>query len=346
MGVFIITLVFHLFWWAVFYWQFRKDRSRYRNCYLLFIAMCSSVPFIVWVSGDHAVTVLMIMFYAVMFGMLITPFLLIFNGIVMIRREGRQIPHLLSLALGMVILLGEAAVVYTVIMYSTYSNFTLMTSITYVIGSVLGSAIFYGSMSVLIFVIYVLMMQIVPFRANFDYVIILGAGLIDGEKCSKLLTDRIDKAIEVYRKSKLRPKLIPSGGQGDDEKISEAEAMKRYLLEKGIPEEDIILEDKSTTTYENLTNSKAIIESHGGGNKIALVSNNYHVYRALRHCRKIGLKCTGIGGHTALYFWPSALIREYIAIHAEKKHAVIFVLGLLACLTVDVYAMVNGGLYF
>ena len=103
--------------------------------------------------------------------------------------------------------------------------------------------------------------------------------------------------------------------------------MKRYLLEQGIPESDIIMEDKSATTLENLKFSKDIIDSREGRKYTALVTSNYHVYRALRYCRKVGLKCKGIGSHVAMYYWPSALIREYIAVHSEKKHAILFALG-------------------
>lgn len=60
-----------------------------------------------------------------------------------------------------------------------------------------------------------------------------------------------------------------------------------------------------------------------------LVTSNYHVYRALRYCRKIGLQCTGIGAHVAAYYWPSALIREFAAVHRELKHAILFVIGWL-----------------
>ena len=131
----------------------------------------------------------------------------------------------------------------------------------------------------------------------------------------------------VYRKDPSPTKFIPSGGKGADESISEAEAMKRYLLEQGIPEDDIILEDKSTTTLENLKFSKNIIDSREGRKYTALVTSNYHVYRALRYCRRVGLKCKGIGSHVAFYYWPSALIREFIAVHTEKKHAILFILG-------------------
>ena len=123
---------------------------------------------------------------------------------------------------------------------------------------------------------------------------------------------------------------MKGGGKGDDETISEAEAMEKYLIEKGIPREDIIIENESKTTYENIYNSKKIIESREGRKYTALVTSNYHVYRALRYCRKKGLQCTGIGSRVAFYYWPSALIREYIAVHAEKKHAVIMAAGWVA----------------
>ena len=111
-----------------------------------------------------------------------------------------------------------------------------------------------------------------------------------------------------------------------------AEAMKAYLLDQGIPENDILLESESKTTYENLLNSKKIVDIIEGRKYTALVTSNYHVYRALRYCRKIGLQCTGIGSHVAFYYWPSALIREFIAIHAERKHAVLFFAGWIACM--------------
>ena len=169
--------------------------------------------------------------------------------------------------------------------------------------------------------------MLIPQKRDFDYVIIHGAGLSGGEKLTKLLAERVDKAMLVYRKDPTPPYLIPSGGRGGDEKISEAEAMKRYMIENGIPEDHILAEDRSATTFENLTNSKKIIDARGGRRYTALVTSNYHVYRALRYCKKIGLQCTGIGSHVAFYYWPCALIREYVAVHAEKKHAVMLAAG-------------------
>jgi uncharacterized SAM-binding protein YcdF (DUF218 family) len=175
--------------------------------------------------------------------------------------------------------------------------------------------------------IYSLFLMIIPRRTDFDYLIIHGAGLIDGNRVSKLLAERLDKAIDVYSKDPTPTIMIPSGGKGGNETVSEARAMADYLIEKGIPEDRIVLEDRSTTTLENIEFSKDIMDRRGGGRYIALVTSNYHVYRALRYSRRLGMKCTGIGSHVAFYYWPSALIREYIAIHTEPKHLVSFVLG-------------------
>ena len=195
------------------------------------------------------------------------------------------------------------------------------------VSRVISLSVIYVSVSFLIFMFYSIFLMIIPRRRDFDYVIIHGAGLIDGSRVSKLLAERVDKAIEVYRKDPTPPILIPSGGRGSDELMPEAAAMAVYLRENGIPDGKIIMEDKSTTTFENLKYSKKILDEQEGRKYTALVTSNYHVYRALRYCRKIGLECTGIGSHVAMYYWPSALIREYVAVHAEKKHLITFLVG-------------------
>ena len=342
----LIFLVFTLFWWALFVFCFVRDRSRYRNCYLLFLALLSLMPLAISLSGEHVAWGLIVFADAILLAILIVPFFLMHNGVVMLRREGRHLSHMLSLVLGAVILVGEV-VTLVVVLSSAYPASAAMStqtppcpSVLYVIGALVSVSIIYGSMSFLIFMIYTLFLQIIPIKRDFDYVIVHGAGL-SGERPTKLLRDRLDKAVQVYRRDPTPPKIIPSGGKGADEQISEAEARKRYLIEQGIPEEDIILEDTSTTTLENLKNSKRILDGLEGRKYTALVTSNYHVYRALRYCRKIGLKCTGIGSRVAFYYWPSALIREFIAIHAEKKHAVLFVLGWALCVAlilIGVYA--------
>ena len=331
MSATLITLLFTLIFWGMFYHSFSKDRSRYRNCHLLCLALLSMIPFIINIAGDQAGEMLLVTFLLTMAALLIVPFFLIPNGIVMIKNEGRSAAHLLSLALGIAVLVGEILTAYNVVLYAKVFGLeaqdVYLHSPVFLVTTLIAVTVIYGSVSFVIFMIYSVFLMIIPRSKDFDYVIIHGAGLINGEKVSKLLQERLDKAIFVYRKDPSPTKLIPSGGKGSDENISEAEAMKRYLLEQGIPESDIIMEDKSATTLENLKFSKEIIDSREGRKYTALVTSNYHVYRALRYCRRVGLKCKGIGSHVAFYYWPSALIREFIAVHSEKKHAIFFALG-------------------
>ena len=336
MGEKVITGLFALIWWGLFIHSFSKDRSRYRNCYLLFLALLSTAPFIISISGQYTIQVLLVTFLTVSIALLIAPFSLIHNGIVMIKKEGRSPAHLLSLGLGIAVLIGELLTAFNVIYYSGAYGITAAENYShtppFLISAIIIITVVYGSMAFVVFMLYSLFLMVIPRRKDFDYVIIHGAGLLEGDRISKLLQDRLDKAIDVYRRDPSPTKLIPSGGQGSDEAVSEAEAMKNYLVGQGIPEDDIILEDRSMTTLENLRFSKDIIDSREGRKYTALVTSNYHVYRALRYCRKVGLKCKGIGSRVALYFWPSALIREFIAVHSEKKHALTFLLGWLICI--------------
>ena len=316
--------------WAVFFITFNIDRSRYRNCTTLFLAIVSTVPALCMLAGRYTGRFLYVVFILTILALLIVPFFLVINGVMMFRREGHSMANLLSFFLGLIIGAGELAtffVFFGPLFEGRFAVLDRMLSSVSLPASVISISVIYGSVSFLMFVVYSVFLQLIPRKKDFDYVIIHGAGLLDGDRVSKLLSDRLDKAVEVYRMDPTPPYLIPSGGQGSDETVSEAEAMAGYLIQHGIPEDKIILEDKSTTTLENLKNCKEIIDAREGSKYTTLVTSNYHVYRALRYCRKIGLKCTGIGSHVAFYYWPSALIREYVAIHTEKKHALIFIAG-------------------
>ena len=326
--------------WGLLKYTFKQDRSRYRNCLILFFALLVTALTITFLAGPYQNMVLGWMFVFTSIVLLIVPIFLIHNGIVMILREGFRIPNLLSLAFGILIGIGEVATFFW-LMGDSVATMEQMAHPGYkallLVSTIVSVSVIYLSVSFLIFMVYSLFLQIIPRKKDFDYLIIHGAGLINGDKVSKLLAERIDKAIEVYQKDPTPPIMIPSGGQGSDETISEAEAMARYLKEKGIPEDKIILEDQSTTTFENLENSKAIIDSREGPKYTALVTSNYHVYRALRYCRRVGLDCTGIGSHVAFYYWPSALIREFIAVHAEKKHLIYLIGGWVITLWLALY---------
>ncbi|MBR3250216.1 MAG: YdcF family protein [Erysipelotrichaceae bacterium] len=340
---FTVGIGISLFFWFLFYVCFSRDRSRYRNSYLPFLALSSTLLALLLSTDSYINGVVVMLLLLIFLAILIVPFFLIHNGIVMIKNEGHSLPNLLSLFFGITIGLGEIAtflVVAMAVMSDTKDEQIL--SFIKVAGTPLifvSVSVIYLSVSFLIFMLYTLFLQIIPKKKDFDYVIIHGSGLLDGNRVSKLLSDRIDKALDIYHKDPTPPILIPSGGKGADETVSEASAMADYIKGKDIPEDKIIIEDESKTTYENLLNSKKIIDAKEGNKYTALVTSNYHVYRALRHARKVGLKCTGIGSHVAFYYWPSALIREYIAVHAEKKHLFILILGWLICLAPFVYGL-------
>lgn len=156
-----------------------------------------------------------------------------------------------------------------------------------------------------------------PRKRVFDYIIIHGAGL-RGEEPTPLLRGRIDKAVELWKAQGAHAILIPSGGQGSDELISEAEAMSRYLSARGVPQDLILLEDRSTTTMENLLFVKHLLDARGlGAYRCAFVTSDYHVFRTALYASKVGLKGDGIGSKTAGYYFPTAFIREFIAITKE-----------------------------
>jgi len=155
-------------------------------------------------------------------------------------------------------------------------------------------------------------------KKNQDYIIVHGSGLKSDGSVTPLLAGRVDRAIKLYNAQKAvgkPPKLILSGGRGSDERRSEAEAMAQYAGEKGVPEGDLLLEDKSTTTLENMIFSKRLMDGHSGGRAYNAVyaTSDYHLLRTGIYARRAGMKLGGIGSKTAFYYLPNALLREYIA---------------------------------
>ena len=158
------------------------------------------------------------------------------------------------------------------------------------------------------------------------YVVVLGAGL-SGTKPTPLLRARIDKGIETYRNNP-GSKLIMSGGQGKDELLPEGRAMADYALSEGVSEEDIIIEDRSKNTEENIRFSSGLME---GGAPFAVVTSSYHLMRALMIARRQKLRCIGYGAHTRLYFTLNAFLREYAGYFRDTRYVRLIH---LICLTV------------
>lgn len=121
---------------------------------------------------------------------------------------------------------------------------------------------------------------------NMDYLIVLGAQ-VRGTTITNSLYQRL-KVANLYLNDNPKTLVIVSGGQGPGEDITEAMAMKNYLLENGIEEERILLEDQSTNTSENILYSKRLIAKSNA--KVAVVTNGFHVFRSISIARKQGLE--------------------------------------------------------
>ena len=145
-------------------------------------------------------------------------------------------------------------------------------------------------------------------------VIVLGCG-IRGERVSVGLAKRLNKAAEYHEKNP-DATIIVSGGQGPQEDISEALAMKRYLMDKGIPEEKIIMEDRSTSTITNFRYSREIMEKEGMSlDSVVLVTNAYHVYRAASYAKDEGFEdIAHLGTDIIWYTIPMNYMREMLAV--------------------------------
>ena len=157
-----------------------------------------------------------------------------------------------------------------------------------------------------------------------DYVLILGCKLSRKGGLTPLLRGRVDRALQFAnaqaQKTGHMPVLIPCGGKGSDELRSEASAMREYLLERGVPEDGILAEDRSENTWENIRNAKAMMQPDS---KVAFSTTNYHVFRAGVWASRNGLPAEGMGSHTKWYYWPNAFMREYVAlIKANWLHEV------------------------
>ena len=309
------------------------------NSVLLSIALILSALTILDLFTKDLVMAFLIVTVIIFIVLLLVPFLLIFNGIIMLKREGRSLANLLSLLLGIGIEIGELA--FICLIFFNYNMGIAFFQKADLCVLFIGFSVFYFSFLILLFVLYMIYFQYVPHRYDFEYIIIHGCGLLNGDQVSKLLSNRIDKAIDVFHKGKDKAYLIASGGKGGNETISEAEAIARYLKEKGIPEEKILLESRSVSTEENLAFSKQIIEARGGSRRIALVSSNYHIFRCVRLARNMKIPCVGIGAKVAFYYWPSAVIRECVAVYSEKERLFWTIIGYLIFVSPFIYVLLG-----
>lgn len=145
---------------------------------------------------------------------------------------------------------------------------------------------------------------------NVNTMIILGAK-VNEDGISKTLKRRLDKAIEYYNTNKNINNIIVSGGQGSDEVVTEALAMKNYLVKNGVSKDKIIMEDKATTTLENIIFSKKIITDKNLKGKVLIVTSDYHLFRGQFIASILGIDNEGLCSISPLSSRIYYMIREY-----------------------------------
>ncbi len=275
-------------------------------------------------DGSFATSALVVAFYARYVVYVVLGVALLANGVLTVRREGLSPTHVLPFFWGL-LLLGTT--------YWFLEGPGMYLS---------GSELFVNAMVFLSFLIAYIPFALIgvllsneicyrmPKSPETEYIVVLGCGIRPDGSVTPLLRGRLEAAISAYEAGDRKAKIIVSGGQGADEVVSEARAMADYLYERGIAEGDVILEDKSTTTEENLRNSRAIMESRGGAGHCTIATSSYHCLRAAMLARRLGIDVSLVGGRTAAFYYPAAFFREYVALIMRNRYAVALFVALAA----------------
>ena len=330
----MLYIILALILGIIFVWSFLTEPRRYANAILLaFTALFTFIGLTQLGQGTIFEGLsLLFAFLLVPLGLFLVGAVFIIAGLQALRREGISIPQILSIGFGIALILAEVAI-YAVVVFRL-SSWQYIALYYYIFMALYIIFSFFALWA------YSLLYLGKARSKDLDFVIVHGAGLLNGETVTPLLAGRADKAKEVFDRIEKGEKfIIASGGQGPDEKISEAQAIQNYLVEQGMDPNQILLEDQSTTTYENLLYSKKIMEARKADYKALFVTNDYHVFRTSLYARRLKMKnAQGVGCRTAFYYWPNAFIREYVAIIIKLKWipitiSILWLLATIATLT-------------
>ena len=348
---------------VLFIYSFIKEPRQFRNALFLFATLAWSSILLVLRLNNFILGLILVTL------VLLTPFLtigfLLINTIVVVKNNGFSLTSMLPFLMAgfLVLLIASPTIV-------NYFDPDVRHIIVFVLGLFTLEGLWF-SFTFMALLFYSWVYRLLPRRRQYDYIIIHGAGL-DGPRPTPLLAGRIDKALELWNKQHQHGKFVVSGGQGADEIVSEAQAMRDYLLEKGVSADAILMEDKSTTTWENLRYSLAIINADratgvdatssaavaSSGDvtttasdastsndapadsefTTAVVTSDFHVFRCAEYAHNLGIKADGIGSHTKGWYWPTAFIREFIAITKAHLWPYLVIGGLYTLINVLNYA--------
>ena len=350
MFILLISLVFI----ALMFFEYLKDGDfNYRMiaCIGFGIFFAILLAFLLYKRANHALRYFQSfltafldigfeIFLAIAPVMLLLSVLLAVSNIWLMRHEGYRPVNALGIVFAIVWMAGTGLILYS----------NVITFIFHIVDPGLIQKItlylccYFGSMFIATVICAYLATKYRP-PLDRDYIIILGCGIRSDGTLTPLLKGRVDAALEFekeqFEKTGKHAVFVPSGGQGPDEVISESQAMKNYLLSQGIPEDLILMEDKSTNTMQNMQFSKEVIEQHAedfSQCKIAFSTTNYHIFRGYILAKKNGFIAKGISAKTKKYFFPNAFLREYIGLLVDRKYThIFFVLITLAVFVLTQY---------
>jgi vancomycin permeability regulator SanA len=253
---------------------------------------------------------------------------LVISNLSLIRHEGKRVVNLLGILLAFLLVGGVVFLFF----FDRYVSGSLAEARLHelVVNLFAAFYLYFECMLLGIIAANLVVVRYEP-EKNKDYLIILGCGIRGDGTPTPLLRGRLDRALTFGEKQEAEtgkaPVFVTSGGQGPDEVCPESTAMKRYLLEKGVPEERILEEDQSTDTAENMRFSKEKIWDRDPGAKVAFSTTNYHVFRGGLCARRVKMRAVGMGAKTKWYFWPNAAVREFVGLLTEHRGKQGLVLG-------------------
>lgn len=141
-----------------------------------------------------------------------------------------------------------------------------------------------------------------------DCILVLGCLVHDSGRPSDMLSDRLRRGVALYEAG-AAPKLLMSGDHGRED-YDEVDAMKRYAVDAGIPSEDVFMDHAGFSTYESLYRARDVFQAQ----KILIVTQEYHLYRALHIAKRLGLEAYGVASDYHTYWGQSAReVREVLA---------------------------------
>lgn len=281
------------------------------------------------------VAVLVILVAGNVLGYPVLTVFLLWSGVTVLRRESRSLGNALALLGGVALvvlpttlrLLEPDGIVRDDVGYLI--RYGLHLTVTLLVG--------YFGFCFAVFVLASLLYRWRPVRLAPEAVIVLGAGLIDGQ-VPPLLASRLNQGLEAQRRYDAQL-LVTSGGQGPDEPVPEGTAMRDYLIGQGADSERVLAETASRNTAENLEFSRALVSDPQS--PVLVVTSSYHAFRAALLTRKLGMRAHVIGARTAWYFLPSAVIREFIGILRDQLRFHIAAVVLIGAVSVVAVAFIS-----